>query len=250
MEVRIGEPRESERCEAGFLDNYPELLMQFPDQGLFRPLVPFDLAAGKLPKAAKRLVLRALRDQHPAIRVDKRGGGNEQEFHACGLLFRDIIEKSQIAIHPTAASVASGSNLSSLAADGQALPHEQPIPHENQDLRSLVEKHGERESTGTKRVDPCKDAGHTCKTVQHQSRKLYVIRAGKSTLFKIGISNNPKARLRTLQIKSPLPLELLLAVTVESVDREREAHRILASCRQHGEWFDLGDSADYFAGAE
>jgi hypothetical protein len=120
VEVGISEARESERCEARFLDNYPELLMQFPDQGLFRPLVPFDLAAGKLPKAAKRLALRALRDQRPAMRVDKRGGGNEQEFHACGLLFRDIIEKSQIAIHPTAASVASGSNLSRMQSTGFA----------------------------------------------------------------------------------------------------------------------------------
>ena len=69
------------------LDLDPQLLVQFPDQSLFRPLVRFDLAAGKLPKAAERLIRRALCDQHPVIRVDEGGGGNEQKFHACGSPF-------------------------------------------------------------------------------------------------------------------------------------------------------------------
>jgi len=88
MEVWIGKARESERREAGFLDTYPKFLVQFTDQGLFRPLVHFDLAAGKLPKPRKRLALRALRDQHTAIRVDEGGGSNEQEAHPSRLYDR------------------------------------------------------------------------------------------------------------------------------------------------------------------
>src|SRR5208337_4833347 len=102
----------------------PEFLVQFTDQGLFRPLVHFDLAAGKLPKPRKRLALRTLCDQHAAIRVDERGGSNEQKFHECGSPFMalDSICRcySRIAIHPTAASVASGSSLSRMRSTGCA----------------------------------------------------------------------------------------------------------------------------------
>ena len=82
--------------------------------------------------------------------------------------------------------------------------------------------------------------------VRQPRPKLYVIRAEKSTLFKIGISDNPESRVRELQTGSPLPLKLIYAVVVDLVDREREAHCILAAWRKHGEWFDLGEAAGYF----
>jgi hypothetical protein len=75
--------------------------------------------------------------------------------------------------------------------------------------------------------------------------KLYIIRAGKGSRFKIGISRNPKSRLLELQTGSALSLKLV-AVVVASVKHEREAHRILAPWRRHGEWFDLGGEADCF----
>src|ERR1700730_3911968 len=58
VEVWVGKPREGERREASLFYRDPEFFAQFPDQGRFRPLVQFHLAAGKLPQARKRLVLR------------------------------------------------------------------------------------------------------------------------------------------------------------------------------------------------
>jgi hypothetical protein len=75
---------------------------------------------------------------------------------------------------------------------------------------------------------------------------LYVIRAGKGALFKIGISTDPKARLRTLQTGSASELNLIRSVGCSSADFESNAHRILARWRSHGEWFDLGTWAETF----
>ena len=81
MEVRIGEASKSEGRKTGLVDRDPEFLVQFPDQGRLRLLVHFNLAARKFPKTAERFSLSALRDQHPAIRVDQSDGGDEHEFH-------------------------------------------------------------------------------------------------------------------------------------------------------------------------
>jgi hypothetical protein len=77
-------------------------------------------------------------------------------------------------------------------------------------------------------------------------RKLYVIRGG--SLFKIGTSYDPKARRAYLQTGSPLLLDIISAVEIETPDAEHVAHHILARLRSHGEWFDLGALGDYFAG--
>jgi hypothetical protein len=75
-------------------------------------------------------------------------------------------------------------------------------------------------------------------------KKLYIIRAGKSSLFKIGISRAPGARLGELQVGSASPLELIAALA-GSIESERDAHRILTPWRIQGEWFDL-EPADIF----
>jgi hypothetical protein len=81
MEAGVGEARKSERREACLFDTDPELLFEFADEGLLRPLIHLDFAAGKFPKTGKNVSIRALRDQHAAIPVDQGGGGNEREFH-------------------------------------------------------------------------------------------------------------------------------------------------------------------------
>lgn len=78
MELFIREARESERRKAGFLDKDPELLVQFPNEGLLRPLIHFDFAAREFPKTREGLSFRTLRDQYAAICVDQSDGGNEQ----------------------------------------------------------------------------------------------------------------------------------------------------------------------------
>src|SRR5262249_13958519 len=70
--------------------------------------------------------------------------------------------------------------------------------------------------------------------------EFYVIHAKSSSLFKLGISNDPNARLRDLQVGSPVPLKLIAATVVKSMEDERYAHQILAQWHSHGEWFDLG----------
>src|SRR5262249_35635083 len=64
------------------VDADPELLLQFPDQGLLGPLARLDLAAGKFPEARHRLAGRALRDQHARVRIDESASGDEDELHA------------------------------------------------------------------------------------------------------------------------------------------------------------------------
>ena len=65
--------------------------------------------------------------------------------------------------------------------------------------------------------------------------KLYIIRADNSTRFKIGIAVNPTSRLSDLRVGSSLPLELIATSEIASPQMERDAHRLLAPWRSHGE---------------
>ena len=58
-----------------------ELLAQFADQRVLRPLAGVDLAAGKLPQALELLALRPLRDQHAAVDVDQRRRDDQEQLH-------------------------------------------------------------------------------------------------------------------------------------------------------------------------
>jgi hypothetical protein len=62
----------------------------------------------------------------------------------------------------------------------------------------------------------------------------YFLQAGDRGPIKIGSTRNLPARLRTLQLMSPIPLRLLGVVPD---DIEAECHRALAAWRIHGEWF-------------
>ena len=79
MKIVIGVAREGERREAGFLHGDADLLVQLADQGCFRPLAGFDLAAGKFPQARHHLSLRPLRDQDALVGVDERAGDHEDD---------------------------------------------------------------------------------------------------------------------------------------------------------------------------
>lgn len=62
--------------------------------------------------------------------------------------------------------------------------------------------------------------------------------AGYGDLIKIGHSGDPHARIRSLRVALPAPVELL-AYGPGRRDAERAAHQLLAECRAHGEWFHL-----------
>ena len=56
-----------------------QLLLQFADQGGLGRLAGLELAAGEFPEAGERLALGALGDEHPAVGVDQRTGGDQQQ---------------------------------------------------------------------------------------------------------------------------------------------------------------------------
>lgn len=68
-------------------------------------------------------------------------------------------------------------------------------------------------------------------------RHVYVI--GTPDVVKIGISWEPRERLRTLQVGSPIKLQLLwYSELVHGAGRiETAAHAKFASFHSHGEWF-------------
>jgi hypothetical protein len=75
--------------------------------------------------------------------------------------------------------------------------------------------------------------------------------AGAEGPCKIGISENPEGRLRSLQCGSPNRLELREVYWPDTRDEafaiEREFHDNYADWRMHGEWFGVEfDSANYW----
>ena len=71
-------------------------------------------------------------------------------------------------------------------------------------------------------------------------KHLYIIQSDVSGAIKIGISKNPKNRMRQLQTGSPYKLKLLTIVNGRG-DLERSLHESLNSYKKacKGEWFDF-----------
>lgn len=68
---------------------------------------------------------------------------------------------------------------------------------------------------------------------------VYFIQQSKHGPIKIGKANNPRSRMRDLQIGNPDKLYLLVAVG-EHHATEPELHEHFASLRMYGEWFKPG----------
>lgn len=70
---------------------------------------------------------------------------------------------------------------------------------------------------------------------------IYVIEQ-RPGVVKIGRSNDPERRLQDMQVASPEPMELLVAVEHPDVDiAESRLHDEFADDRLNGEWFDIGE---------
>jgi len=65
---------------------------------------------------------------------------------------------------------------------------------------------------------------------------VYFIRDSASKAFKVGISKNVKARLRSIQSSNPNKLELLGTID-GGIGREDEIHAKLWDYHLRGEWF-------------
>lgn len=70
---------------------------------------------------------------------------------------------------------------------------------------------------------------------RYDGLRVYFIQAATGQI-KIGIAANPAARLRDLQVGSPVALSLLCECE-GGRPQEREYHRRFAAHRLHGEWF-------------
>lgn len=69
---------------------------------------------------------------------------------------------------------------------------------------------------------------------------VYIIRAGRTNLYKIGISNDPQGRLDSLQTANPYKLKLIHVFKADNAAAaEEELHRLLHNNRMEGEWFKL-----------
>jgi hypothetical protein len=65
---------------------------------------------------------------------------------------------------------------------------------------------------------------------------IYFIQAGKAGPIKIGISKDPRRRLRALQVPNAKTLSLLGCMEGD-LDTEREIHSTFRYSRIRGEWF-------------
>ena len=81
MEIVVGVAREGQRREAGRLDLDAELLAQFSDQRVLRPLPVVDTCRRETPTGPRAAALRPLGDEHAAVDVDQRSRHDEQQPH-------------------------------------------------------------------------------------------------------------------------------------------------------------------------
>ena len=66
---------------------------------------------------------------------------------------------------------------------------------------------------------------------------LYAIEAPTSGLVKIGSSEDPHHRFKTIQAMSPEMLEARIVSPVDGRELEKSFHKRFAHLRHHGEWF-------------
>lgn len=80
--------------------------------------------------------------------------------------------------------------------------------------------------------------------VRSVSTHLYAFKNDITGLIKIGISNNPKKRMRGLESATGCKLQELIAIKMNGTARplENKVHEELKDHRQLGEWFDCSES--------
>jgi hypothetical protein len=73
---------------------------------------------------------------------------------------------------------------------------------------------------------------------------VYLIKSSYGNLYKIGYGKNPKKRLAEIQSCSPVSLQLVHSIYFfNAAAAEKLLHETFREYRQHGEWFNLPDSA-------
>jgi len=77
---------------------------------------------------------------------------------------------------------------------------------------------------------------------------VYLLRAGDTNSYKVGITQDIKNRLSQIQTGSPIKIEVVYTHEFKTIDSarivENKVHKILSSHRLHGEWFELRTKKD------
>lgn len=68
--------------------------------------------------------------------------------------------------------------------------------------------------------------------------RIYIIQSGNTNKYKVGYSESPSVRRKSLQIGSADPLRVVGSIP-GTRELEHSLHRDLTSRRIHGEWFRL-----------
>jgi len=74
-------------------------------------------------------------------------------------------------------------------------------------------------------------------------RYIYLIQSLENSYYKIGVSKDPKSRLKQLQTGNASELRLIDAYQSEYANKiEKTLQRRYSHLRKEGEWFDMGVS--------
>lgn len=75
--------------------------------------------------------------------------------------------------------------------------------------------------------------------------QVYFIYATDAEKVKIGYSDSPESRLKTLQIGSPVPLHILVTVK-GGANLEKKLHEKFSRSHSHGEWFHMSEDIEMY----
>lgn len=80
---------------------------------------------------------------------------------------------------------------------------------------------------------------HNAVSADRRKQQLYIIRAKDTQYCKIGVSKDPKFRLRELQTSNPNPLVLVMVYDTikDAIRLEKSLHKTFSQSRCKGEWF-------------
>lgn len=71
-------------------------------------------------------------------------------------------------------------------------------------------------------------------------KQVYLIQSLEEGYYKIGVSKNPKKRIKQLQTGNSSELKLIHSYPSEYAHKiEKAIHNLLKHCKKEGEWFDM-----------
>ena len=88
------------------------------------------------------------------------------------------------------------------------------------------------------------EQSQSIKPTKSKKGSIYIVRAGETNLYKIGLTtaSKPESRIKNIQVSSPIQIETIAIFKVDDVERaEADIHQVLKIHRRDGEWFEIKD---------